>query len=1338
MAMTKYANASVIHQAVSKTEWANIRVAGKGIRIASGVNDNLIERASEMLQTPFNPNDYLLTHATIVASVDTYTPADSKTGSMLVEGFRVNRKFSDYRVTTDTNKYINNNCFIPGTPVTMGDGTVKPIEDIQVGDVVLTHKGRARKVVETFQHDVDGLLYEVKVRGTSERLYVTQDHPFFVFRSNKQCVECGKEIQHKVQAISHLLGKHYCSKECYYRKKICNQELLSMKTGEFTPVKELGYGDFAATPVIQDVVPVELTLGQARLIGLFLAEGYYELDSRHENERVGVVWAFHQKERNTLAKTVCDLMMSEFSADCVIRDCSGTLGINVSSRVNREAVAFFSRWVLGEGSTTKTLASELIRAPKDIQMEILRGWLDGDGSGFDTALDDAPGDFRVVGSTASQKLASQMMLIFHRLGVYPRLCHSEQPGRQRVVIDGVPRVIPNTDKACHGWHLSCGAAWVQELVETTRFEEAYHQAMYNRGGCVQNATTLRCLNDYVLQAITDVTPVEYTGKVYNFETEEDHSYLAGGFAVHNSDAWSRGVLVKAYPTFIGGHNFLEHVQIEDLSKGRIIDAVARDVKDSIYVDILIATNKKHTDLVASIQNGEMATLSMGCFLPGTQVSLSDGRRIAIEDVQPGDFVLTHRGRAREVLNKQIRGGLFGIRQIRAVGVPTTINATDNHPFFVIRQPDTCACGCGEALTPYKNRTDASRGLTRRFLTGHDKRIYNPNNDYSVEEDQRRKSELDQIYAEAGCWVRADELRVGDFLCFPKVSDESDAPVSNGKARLLGYFLAEGSFLKYNGEPIETQFSFSLTEKDTFVAEVVTLLKQEFDLDNEPWVQDRLDRNTCTVHVSGRSVAEWFQTHGGEYSNHKKISPEAMCWSVENHKHLIGAWLNGDGHLSKIGQTTSGVTTSYDLACQIHLLMARCGVYARLECRVGNKSVDTKDVIGNGFTRDKASGRLPTFTVIAGKGRTTSLIGYTDKVTSKVSIQNRNTRVRDDMMIFPITSIKTASYEGWVHNMEVAEDNSYIVEGVASHNCVVDGTICSKCGHWAADETEMCPHIKYMKGNTFFDEQGHRHRISELCGHETLDPTGGVTFIEASWVRSPAFTGAVLRNVIEPTEEQVKQAAQVLTSLPPQWASEASIKTAAGVVIPKAFSKTSILDVSDEAFLAGWEDDSGDDASMPDAEKAAPATEADPISNIVKNLEEYAAKQVEQRIREKMQNKPTEQLGDSSLNETVMKQASYKAGLDVLVRTASSDIALVDALAEFNNKLGIDIPVGVYRAALRVGSTSAYTSAEDFRLACDKALGRRTTLAEAKTIIRIGKLLARRLAANQYFNDGSRQ
>lgn len=104
----------------------------------------------------------------------------------------------------------------------------------------------------------------------------------------------------------------------------------------------------------------------------------------------------------------------------------------------------------------------------------------------------------------------------------------------------------------------------------------------------------------------------------------------------NGNAWTNPVLLGSFKTFIGGDNFLEHMQIPSLSKGKILDAIIRPVKhhsdkynedvDIYYVDILIATNRKHANLVSRIESGELKTLSMGTLAEITQCSIC-GKKI---------------------------------------------------------------------------------------------------------------------------------------------------------------------------------------------------------------------------------------------------------------------------------------------------------------------------------------------------------------------------------------------------------------------------------------------------------------------------------------------------------------------------------------------------------------------------------------------------------------------------------------------------------------------------------------------------------------------------------------
>ena len=85
----------------------------------------------------------------------------------------------------------------------------------------------------------------------------------------------------------------------------------------------------------------------------------------------------------------------------------------------------------------------------------------------------------------------------------------------------------------------------------------------------------------------------------------------------NGNSWSSEVLLATFRSFIGGQNYLEHIQRPELSKGTILDAIIRPVEvngETVqYVDLLVATERKHKDLVEQIESGEYNAMSMGCW-----------------------------------------------------------------------------------------------------------------------------------------------------------------------------------------------------------------------------------------------------------------------------------------------------------------------------------------------------------------------------------------------------------------------------------------------------------------------------------------------------------------------------------------------------------------------------------------------------------------------------------------------------------------------------------------------------------------------------------------------------
>lgn len=92
-----------------------------------------------------------------------------------------NEKAEDIIEQINSGKFpaVSMGCFAAGTPVTMGDGTKKPIETVRVGDVVFTHQNNRRRVVSVHKRSYRGQLYYVTPRGHST-IVCTEEHPFWV------------------------------------------------------------------------------------------------------------------------------------------------------------------------------------------------------------------------------------------------------------------------------------------------------------------------------------------------------------------------------------------------------------------------------------------------------------------------------------------------------------------------------------------------------------------------------------------------------------------------------------------------------------------------------------------------------------------------------------------------------------------------------------------------------------------------------------------------------------------------------------------------------------------------------------------------------------------------------------------------------------------------------------------------------------------------------------------------------------------------------------------------------------------------------------------------------
>jgi hypothetical protein len=344
-----------------------------------------------------------------------------------------------------------------------------------------------------------------------------------------------------------------------------------------------------------------------------------------------------------------------------------------------------------------------------------------------------------------------------------------------------------------------------------------------------------------------------------------------------------------------------------------------------------------------------------------------------------------------------------------------------------------------------------------------------------------------------------------------------------------------------------------------------------------------------------------------------------------------------------------------------------------------------------------------------------------------------------------------------HRPLIAAINSKQLQTL-SMGCNVSFTACTKCGNVAADETELCAHIKYEKGNTFLDILGTQRKIAELCGNVS-EPNSN-KFIEASWVGNPAFKGAVVRNILSPEEASLynhlhTDRLQVALSAPPRRVDRNA----------RAKAARTALDFGDEKEQfpggAGNDGDGGGDDTDQSGEgagkKPSPKVEKDPLDSVVKDLAKALTDRAVQKIRQDMGGKsPGNEVEEDHSNNNLIpasasplrqrlahavgrligdRQNAARVTEGVLLHRAGGwraveasrgfsgrDVLAISRVLDLLHKTPtVAGEARIYRTVLAVGGAASYVDVATYLTACGRVLGREPTQSEKLALITKGRL-----------------
>jgi len=352
----------------------------------------------------------------------------------------------------------------------------KYIKDIEIGDLVLTHLGNYKKVINKCIKNFKGDMYKLKFKGQLE-LDITYNHPIYASNINYSRKICKKGN------YNNYTNREWVLPENFKAKRRCVSIIENLEDNKNVILKWEDFFELNKYSYVDNIKQKEIILDSnfAKFLGLFLADGnvyikddFYRITIAFNSSQIELIneiknylenLGINTQEFNNKKKKSTNLSFnSKFYAE-VLNFCY----------CEKEKIIPYYAYTLG----------------KDLKY-VLEYWLKGDGwirKGKNNRKD------KKIGCSISKKLALGMRDIAMSLGYW-------------ALINKYKRKRYNKDTKDQYW--------------VTIYE--------NR----PKSSSLLKFNNYEYGSLIEKSEkYQYEGLTYNLEVEDDNSYTADGIVVHN-------------------------------------------------------------------------------------------------------------------------------------------------------------------------------------------------------------------------------------------------------------------------------------------------------------------------------------------------------------------------------------------------------------------------------------------------------------------------------------------------------------------------------------------------------------------------------------------------------------------------------------------------------------------------------------------------------------------------------------------------------------------------------------------------------------------------------------
>ena len=432
-------------------------------------------------------------------------------------------------------------CFVAGTKVLTLNG-YKHIEDVSLNDKLMTHTGKFQNILNLQRKNYTGMLYNIRIKYHPENIVCTKGHPFYVREKDRTL---NVELKKKVVTFKQPEWKS--------AKELTMNDYFGMKINENDIIPEFSFDKKINTYSTNNILVKLDNPDMWFMMGYFVGDGWIEETTKPDGRCMNKIrFAINTKDEEYVCRIINNILpitdkKCPSGSKCNKYGCSDFVWFNIFKK--------FGKYAHG-----KRIPEWVQDAPKEYIEQFIDGYRTADGSINSKEC--------YSFTTVSYNLAFGLQRLYLKLGHIFSIKKCVRP--KTTGIEG--RTVNQRDTYCVSGY--------------TRKNKRQQSSFIENGyvWCAPFKLETQCV---------EIEPV------YNFEVENDNSYIVENTIAHNCQPFSNGGNKKAFdddrgllfdeimriakikkPRFM----FLENVKnILTVSNGEVLEYIKNKIKSTGYV-----------------------------------------------------------------------------------------------------------------------------------------------------------------------------------------------------------------------------------------------------------------------------------------------------------------------------------------------------------------------------------------------------------------------------------------------------------------------------------------------------------------------------------------------------------------------------------------------------------------------------------------------------------------------------------------------------------------------------------------------------------------------------------